>query len=146
MYSFKDLMIANQRPGQPEQIGYNAKKRKQGIEETSAELDEILGIQQRMKAKATMRRNKSKIKMGQRRAKKRVANMGVLKKRAMRQARMIILKKLLRGKSKSDLSYGARGNYEKLLGKRKAAIQRIAKKLLPKVRGKDRAKMKPKDK
>lgn len=112
--------------------------------EMDKELEEVLDIQTRMKMKASMRKNKAKIALGKRRAARKVADVGRLKKRAQRQARNAVLDKILKGKDKSELSYGARASIEKRLNKRAALIQRLAKKLLPKVRQADRNKMKPK--
>jgi hypothetical protein len=112
--------------------------------EIDKELEEVLDIQTRMKMKASMRKNKAKIALGKRRAARKVADVERLKKRARRQARNAILNKILKGKDKSELSYGARASIEKRVNKRAAMIQRMAKKLLPQVRKADRAKMKPK--
>lgn len=112
--------------------------------EMEKELEEVLDIQTRMRMKAAMRKNKAKIRMGQRRARRKIADMGRLKKRAQRQARRAILDKILRGKDKGELSYGARAAAERLVNKRAALIQRLARKLLPKVRKADRDKNKPK--
>ena len=108
------------------------------------ELDEVLSIQTRMRMKASMRKNKAKIKLGRRRADRKLADTGRLTKRARRQARNSILNKILKGKDKSELSYGARADIERRVNKRAALIQRMARKLLPKVRKADREKMKPK--
>jgi hypothetical protein len=108
------------------------------------ELDEVLSIQTRMRMKASMRKNKAKIKLGRRRADRKLADTGRLTKRARRQARNAILNKILKGKDKSELSYGARADIERRVNKRAALIQRMARKLLPKVRKADREKMKPK--
>lgn len=152
MYNFKDFLTVDYAPGRDDQIKNAAKKRKRGSTDTSgvvesqSQIDEVLSPAQRMRKKAQLRRQKAKIAMGQRRAKKRIATGSTIKKRAMRRARMAVLKKILRGRSKSDLSYGARGSYEKILNKRKAMIQRLARKLLVKVRQDDRSKFKNKSK
>ena len=109
-------------------------------------LQEVLSIQQRMKKKQVMRRNKAKIAMGRRRAARKMASADVLKGRAQKQARNLIVKKILKNRSKSDLSYGSRAALEKMVAKRKGAIDRIARKLLPKVRQKDRTKLQNKGK
>ena len=109
-------------------------------------LQEVLTIQQRMKKKQVMRRNKAKIAMGRRRAARKMASADVLKGRAQKQARNLIVKKILKNRSKSDLSYGSRAALEKMVAKRKGAIDRIARKLLPKVRQKDRTKLQNKGK
>ena len=112
--------------------------------EMDKELEEVLDIQTRMKMKASMRKNKAKIALGKRRAARKIADVERLKKRARRKARNAILNKILKGKDKSELSYGARASIEKRVNKRAALIQRMAKKLLPQVRKADRDKMKPK--
>ena len=112
--------------------------------EIDKELEEVLDIQTRMKMKASMRKNKAKIALGKRRAARKMAGKEVLTKRAQRQARNAVMDKILKGKSKDELSYGARADLEKRVNKRAAMIQRMARKLLPKVRQADRDKMKPK--
>ena len=109
-------------------------------------LQEVLSIQQRMKKKQAMRRNKAKIAIGRKRAARKMASADVLKRRAQKQARNLIVKKILKNKSKSDLSYGSRAALEKMVAKRRVAIDRIARKLLPKVRQKDRTKLQNKGK
>jgi hypothetical protein len=108
------------------------------------ELEEVLDIQTRMKMKQSMRKNKAKIAMGRRRAARRIAGTEKLKKRAQRQARKAVMNKILKDRSKDDLSYGARANIEKQVNRRATVIARMAKKLLPKVRQAERSKMKPK--
>ena len=109
-------------------------------------LEEVLTIQQRMKRKQVMRRNKAKIAMGRKRAARKMASAEVLKGRAQKQARNLIVKKILKTRNKADLSYGSRAALEKMVAKRKGAIDRIARKLLPKVRQKDRTKLQNKGK
>jgi hypothetical protein len=65
---------------------------------------------------------------------KRKANPEKLKKRAMKKARDIIAKRILKDKSKSDLSIAGKEHLEKKLAKKKAVIAKIAKKILPKIR------------
>jgi hypothetical protein len=108
------------------------------------ELEEVLDIQTRMKMKQSMRKNKAKIAMGRRRAARRIAGTEKLKKRAQRQARKAVMDKILKDRSKDELSYGARANIEKQVNRRATVIARMAKKLLPKVRQAERSKMKPK--
>jgi hypothetical protein len=112
--------------------------------EMDKELEEVLDIQTRMKMKQSMRRNKAKIAMGRRRAERRIAGTEKLKKRAQRQARKAVMDKILKDRSKDELSYGARANIEKQVNRRATVIARMAKKLLPKVRQAERNKMKPK--
>jgi hypothetical protein len=109
-------------------------------------VDEALNVQQRMKLKQALRRNKAKIQLGRKRSMRRMASAEVLKGRALKQAKNLIVKKILKNKQKGDLSYGSRVNLEKQVAKRKGAILRLAKKLLPKVRQKDRTKLQNKGK
>ncbi len=155
MLNFKDFTVVDYKPGTDQQIKYVTQKRKRGASDTSGvveevqsedQLDEVLSIQQRMKKKADLRRNKAKVKLGARKAQRRLANKDVLARRARRRARMVILKKILRGKDKSDLSYGARGAYERMVNRRKAALKVLSRKLLPKVRAADRAKLQSSEK
>ena len=108
--------------------------------EEQEKTNEVLNPQQRLKLKQSMRRNKAKIKLGRQRASRKAASQEVLKKRATKQARGIVLKKILKNRDKGELAYSQRANLEKQLARRKGAIDRLAKKLLPKVRKDDRSK------
>lgn len=104
--------------------------------------DEAITMQTRMKMKAAARKNKAKIALGKKKASKKLASKEQLIKRAENKARGMLIKKMLKGKSKADLSYAARGELEKKLKKKKGKIKAIAKKLLPAVKQADRAKLK----
>ena len=103
---------------------------------------EALNTQQRMKMKMSMRRNKAKIMMGRKRAAKKLASPEKLQQRATKAARTALVKKMLRDKDKGDLSYAARKGIEDRLGRKKAAIATLAKRMLKDVRKKDREKLK----
>jgi hypothetical protein len=103
-------------------------------EEKDSSIDEVTSIATRLKRKQNIRKYKSKLKLGRLRASKRTASQDVLKKRANRAARTMMFKKLVKGKSKGDLSYSARGSYEKMVNRRAGAIKAIAKRLVPKAR------------
>lgn len=83
-----------------------------------------------------MKRNKSKIRQGRKRSERRVASMDKLKKRARKQARNLILKKLIKDTPKSELSTARKRELEKRLEKPQMQnkIARLAKKQLPKTR------------
>jgi hypothetical protein len=101
-------------------------------EDTS--VDEAISVSTRLKKKQAIRRNKAKLKLGRLRASKRVASRDVIKKRANRAARAMMFKRLVKGKSKGELSYSARQSFEKIINKRAGAIKNIARRLTPKVR------------
>ena len=108
------------------------------------ELDEaILTPMQRRKRALTMRRYKSKIAAARRRLKKRPATKEKLQKRARKQAIQLIRKKVAskRGESYASLNPAEKMAIDKKVEKRKTAISRIAKRLLPKVKKADRARI-----
>lgn len=106
------------------------------------ELDEALTMQQRLKRKVAFKKAKSKIALGRKKAAKRLASPEKLKGRSIKKAREVIIKKILKNKDKSELSFAGRQGLEKKVDKKKAVINKLAKKLLPQVRKADRAKLK----
>lgn len=110
------------------------------VPEGMDEVTEALTLQQRVKRRMIFRKNRAKIMLGRERAKRRHANKDVLMQRATRQAKDMIARKLLSGKSKGEVSFADRARVEKLLAKRKNGIKRLAMKLLPKVREKEQSK------
>jgi len=117
------------------------------VEETSEspDLSEAMTMAQRMKMKQAFKRNRAKIMLGRKKAAKKLASPEKLKIRANKQAREILIKKILKDKSKADLSFSGRQALEKKIDKKKAAIAKIAKKLLPGIKMKDREKLKNKN-
>jgi len=103
--------------------------------------DEALNIAQRnkksrlMKAKGKIIARKRAISM------KKKSSPEKLKKKAQKKARDLIAKKMLKGKSKADLSQSGKENLEKKLDKKKALIKKIAKKILPKVKAAETERM-----
>jgi hypothetical protein len=104
-------------------------------------LNEVLNVSQRLKRKAIMRRNKAKLKLGRKRARLKLATNKKLNQRAGRQARAQMFNRVAK-KNKSKMSYAARAAVERILARRSSVIKRSARKLLPKVRKADRAKLK----
>ena len=105
-------------------------------------LDEAATMQQRLKMKQAFKKNKGKIALGKKKAAKKLASKETLLKRATKQARDAIVKKLTKGKGKGELSFAQRASIEKKVDKKKAAIAKIAKKKLPDVKKADKAKLK----
>ena len=135
MIDFKDFMVVDLRPGQPQEVKYQAHRRKRTGDDTSEEVtDEALTVTQRLARSRQMKKYKSKLKLGRQRAAKRIASKEKLEKRARKKAREMILKKLTKDIPKSDLTYARRQELEKRLDKMKPRIDRIAKKMLPQVR------------
>jgi len=106
------------------------------------EVDEALTTTQRLARKRQFQRIKSKVKLGRERAKRRIASKEKLLRRARKKAREAIYKKITKDIPKGELSYARRQEIEKRLEKPsfKSRIDRIAKKLFPKVRQAELAK------
>lgn len=97
----------------------------------------LLSAMQRRKRAMSFRRNKAKVARGRRIAMNRRASKETLEKRATKQARNVIRKKIIKDKSYNDLSPGEKAIVDARVQKRQAAIKRIAQRLLPKVRKDD---------
>lgn len=142
--SFADFVVAKLVPEEDDYLAYRRQRRKRLGDSTSeaydpsdkSDVDEALTVTQRLARKKQMRRLAPKLKMGRQRAARRIANKEKLEKRAMKQARMMIFKKLIKNVPKGELSYARRQEIEKRLEKPqvKQRIKMIAKKLFPKVR------------
>lgn len=146
---FKDFIAVDYTQTGDDQLAYNAKKRKRHIPtgNTGEEVEtEALTTQQRLKKARQMKKLAPKIALGRKRAARKMANMETLKKRAKKQARNMIAKKLTKGVSKGDLNMARRMEIEKRLDKMKPKIDKLAKKLLPKVRKAELARKKSKGK
>ena len=99
--------------------------------------DEALSIQQRMARSRAFKKNKAKIAIGRKRAAKKIASLDVLKKRARKAAREVLLKKITKDIPKSELSLSKRQSIEKQLDKKKAVIDKLSRKLIPQIRKKE---------
>jgi hypothetical protein len=112
-------------------------------------INEVDSIQTRMKKRRAMRKNRAKIAFARKKAMKRkILDPKKLMKRARKQARNKIAKKILRGKNLADLGMGQKRALEKILDKKTAKISKLAKRLLKVVRQKEmmKGKKKPIDK
>jgi thiamine kinase-like enzyme len=135
---FKDFIAVDYTQTGDDQLALNSKKRKKDIptgnNSEEVELQAALNIQQRLKKARQMKKLAPKIAIGRARAARKIANMDTLKKRAKKQARNMLAKKLTKGVGKADLNMARRMEIEKRLDKMKPKIDKLAKKLLPKVR------------
>ena len=144
--SFKDFMVVDNTPGMGEYISYQSQKRRRGHYDTfgdsyepeGEELNEVLSHAQRIKASIRMKKMSKRIKIARDRAMRRAPSMDVVKKRAMRQARRDMFKRLTRGQEKGDVAIAKRADIEKRLDRMKPRLQRIAQRLVPSIRKKDR--------
>lgn len=109
------------------------------------ELDEaVMTLQQRMKRARTMKRIAKKLAMKRKIRKKRFADASRLLQRARKVAKQILRKKLAgsRGENYKQLSYSGKMSVDKLVDKRSSVIDKLAKRLLPKVRKAEMARVK----
>lgn len=106
------------------------------MENEALDLKQRRAVSRRMKTSAMQ----SKIRLGRKRAERKIANKDVLNRRARKAARNLILKKITKDKDKSELSYTRRQELEKKLDKMKGKVGQIARKLLPSLRKKELAK------
>jgi len=105
-------------------------------------LDEVMSKSTRMKKSRMMKSKGKQIARKRKIALKRRATPEKLKSRALKKARDIITKRILKDRKKSELSISGRERLEKRLDKKKTVIKRIAKKILPKVRGAEAERLK----
>jgi len=115
-------------------------------QEELVQLDEVLDTSARTKKAQQLRRMKTRVALGRKRAAKRLATTDTLKKRATARARNRIIKRMTQGRGKASLSYGARQQIDKKLARMKGGIQRLATKLLRQVKQDDIQKLRSKAK
>ena len=103
------------------------------------ELDEALNLAQRRKRSLQFRKLAPRIKIARKRAMKRAADMGRLKRRARKAARKVLFTKIAKA-DKKDLSYSRKQEVEKRLDSpaMKMKIDRMAIRMLPQTRQKDK--------
>ena len=127
--------------GKPHTVTNKSKTKNLRKEDTSInnDVDEALNLTQRMKRSRLMKRMKTRIKIGKKRAMRKMANKKTLEKRAQRQARNELAKKLTRGIPKKELSFARKKEIEKRLEKPalQQRIKRMAKRLFKDVRKKE---------
>ena len=97
-------------------------------------INEVLSRSERMRARVRFAKSKVKRERSVKLALKRSSSSETINKRARRLAIGLMKKKLLRGRSASSLSVGEKERIEKQISKRKSIINRIAMKLVSKVR------------
>jgi hypothetical protein len=129
---FKDFTNADYTQSGDDEEAYQAQKRHRHI--PTGNTGEALDYAARQKKSRQMKKYKSKIAIGRKKAARKFASMEVLKKRARKQARNMLMKKITKDIPKSELSFARRQEIEKRLDKMGPKIDKIAKKILPQVR------------
>ena len=107
--------------------------------ENTEELDEVLDRMQRRAIGIRMRKNRFKMKRGREKAARRTATMEVLKKRARKQAIKDLKNRFAKTKRYADMSSGEKIVIDKRVAKfSKQRLDAMARKLLPKMKVKER--------
>ena len=96
--------------------------------------DEALSKAARMKKSRLMKMKGKMIARKREISMKKKASPEKIKKRAMKTARDILTKKILKDRSKSDLSISGKEGLEKKLNAKAAVIKKIAKKIIPQIK------------
>ena len=104
------------------------------FEPETEEMFEGLSVAQRMKKKVTMRRHKKRIGVARKVKLRRASNLGTIKNRAVRKARAMVTKRLLRGRDKKKMSASEKSAVEARVKRMKNIVKRTATRLVPTMR------------
>jgi hypothetical protein len=110
-------------------------------EEYKMDLMEVLSRQERLKGKMRLRKTAAKRSRSTKIALKRYSDPKTVNKRARRLAIKLMKKRMLRGRDPSKISVGEKERIEKTLAARKDIINRVAQKLVTRVRKVEKARM-----
>ena len=110
-------------------------------EEEQIELMEVLSRQERLKGKIRLRRTQAKRSRTTKINVHRYANPKTINSRARRLAIKLIKQRMLRGRNPSKVSVGDKENIERQLSKRKDLVNRVAQKLVVRVRQVEKSRM-----
>lgn len=105
-----------------------------GNPHNDVEITEVLSVQGRLKRRFHARRNKAKLKVARRIALRRGSTPDRLKRRATRGARLMVYKRLLRGRDRGSLPPAEKARVEKMITRFQPLVNRISIKLLPQMR------------
>jgi len=95
---------------------------------------EVLSVQGRMKRRFAARRNRQKLKVARGIALRRGSTPDRIKKRATRGARLMVYKRLLRGRSRATLPPAEKERLERMITRFAPLVNRISVKLMPQIR------------
>ena len=143
--TFKDFITVDHAMTGDEYLAYQAQKRRRGHFDTQGESVEHVGedmdVGQRRKAGQRMKRMANRIKIAKKKSMKRTPTGDVVDKRARKQARAELGKKLSGGKSTSDLSVAQRRQVGKKVNKQQGRLDSLTKRKRPEVRKMHRDRM-----
>lgn len=110
-------------------------------EEYKLDLMEVLSRAERLKGKIRLRKTAAKRSRSTKIALKRYSDPKTINKRARRLAIKLMKQRMLRGRNPSKISIGEKERIEKILHQRKDMINRVAQKLVARVRKVEKARM-----
>ena len=110
-------------------------------EEEQIELMEVLSRQERLRGKIRLRRSQAKRSRSTKINVHRFADPKTINKRARRLAIKLIKKRMLRGRNPSKVSVGDKERIEKQLSKNRQLVDRVAQKLVVRVRRVEKSRM-----
>ena len=110
-------------------------------EESKLDLMEVLSRQERMKGKIRLRKTAAKRGRSTKIALKRYSDVKTINKRARRLAIKLMKKRMLRGRNPAKVSVGEKERVEKAIAQRKTTVDRIAQKLVTRVRKVEKSRM-----
>ena len=102
--------------------------------DNEVDITEALSVQGRLKRRFNARRNKQKLRVARRIALRRGSTPDRLKKRATRGARLMVYKRLLRGRDRAGLPPAEKARLERMITRFQPLVSRISVKLLPQMR------------
>lgn len=111
------------------------------FEPETEEMFENLSVAQRMKKKVVMRRHKKRIGVARKVKLRRASNLGTIKNRAVRKARQMVTKRLLRGRDKKKMSASEKSAVEARVKRMKNIVKRTATRLVPTMRKLERSRL-----
>ena len=109
------------------------------------DIEEAMSRAARIKRGKIMKRMAPKLQKAKERASKKKASSEVIDKRAVKQAKDVLIKKWLKGKDKGDVAFAERERIEAKLKKSGNAINRIKKKFVKVIRKQEAGKFKKKE-
>jgi len=102
--------------------------------DNEVEITEALSVQGRLKRRFNARRNKQKLRVARNIALRRGSTPDRLKRRATRGARLMVYKRLLRGRDRGSLPPAEKARLERMIKRFAPLVSRISVKLLPQMR------------
>lgn len=120
---------------------YDEEDFEEEFEPETEEMFENLSVAQRMKKKVTMRRHKKRIGVARKIKLRRASSLGTIKNRAVRKARQMVTKRLLRGRDKSKMSASEKSAVEARVKRMKNIVKRTATRLVPTMRKIERSRL-----